>query len=90
VNYVEVIVILRKILTGILGLIIGAFVGLVIGLIIGAYIGGNFLQSFVFNGAKGYEGRSQVGAIIGTPVGAGCGILLALKILVHKENRKSM
>ena len=76
---------LRKIVAVIAGLIIGGFLGLVFGLIIGAFIGGNYMRSFVFNGAQGYEAVSQIGSFIGTPVGAVYGILLAWNVLVAKN-----
>lgn len=75
----------KRILPGILGGIIGALFGLLIGLIMGTFIGGNFLQEFLFNGVRGYEAVAQVGAIFGVPIGAGCGILLAIKIVRNKH-----
>ena len=64
-------------------LVSGLFLGLV-GMIVGAYIGGNFAESFVFNGVRGYEATSQLGFWVGIITGVTLGIL----VLFRRSKRK--
>ncbi|PAE31293.1 hypothetical protein [Bacillus sp. 7884-1] len=69
---------------------IGGIIGAVAGFIFGLYIGMNFYsEDFVFNGLRGYEAASQIGAFIGGLLGAVSGFLLALIMAGLKGNQKS-
>jgi hypothetical protein len=50
-----------------------------LGLLIGAYIGGNFAETFVFNGVRGYEAIGQLGFWVGIFVGLAVSIFLLFK-----------
>ncbi|MPM56393.1 hypothetical protein SDC9_103195 [bioreactor metagenome] len=77
----------KKIFAAAIGGIIGAIAGFVIGLLTGTFVGGNYMTDFVFNGVRGYEAVGQIGVIIGVPLGAILGILLALKQMKRNSGK---
>ena len=50
-----------------------------VGMVVGAYIGGNFAESFVFNGVRGYEATGQLGFWVGIIAGVALGVLVLKK-----------
>ena len=50
-----------------------------LGLLIGAYIGGNFAETFIFNGVRGYEATGQLGFWAGIIVGLALSIFLLFR-----------
>ena len=50
-----------------------------VGMVVGAYIGGNFAESFVFNGVRGYEATGQLGFWVGIIAGVALGVLVLNK-----------
>ena len=56
----------------------------ILGWLVGAYIGGNFAQTFLFNGVRGYEATGQLGFIIGAILG----ITLSSFILFIRSKRE--
>ena len=50
-----------------------------VGMVVGAYIGGNFAESFVFNGVRGYEATGQLGFWMGIIAGVALGVLVLNK-----------
>jgi hypothetical protein len=81
----EVKVMRNYIVRRILGIMLGAVVGAGIGLLIGIDLGGNYLETFVFNGARGYEAVGQIGAIFG----ALFGIFVASIIVGFRGNKRT-
>ena len=75
---------LKTALKGAAVIVSGLFFGAV-GLIVGAYIGGNFAESFVFNGVRGYEATSQLGFWMGIITGVTLGIFLLSRRSKRKE-----
>ena len=60
-------------------IIVGSLLLGLVGMIVGAYIGGNFAESFVFNGVRGYEATSQLGFWMGIIAGVALGVLVLNK-----------
>ena len=60
-------------------IIVGSLLLGLVGMIVGAYIGGNFAESFVFNGVRGYEATSQLGFWVGIIAGVALGVLVLNK-----------
>jgi len=58
----------------------------ILGWLIGAYFGGNFAQTFVFNGVRGYEATGQLGAIIGAVLGI---TLSSFILFIHSRRIKA-
>ena len=50
-----------------------------LGLLIGAYIGGNFAETFIFNGVRGYEATGQLGFWAGIIIGLVLSIFLLFR-----------
>jgi len=50
-----------------------------LGLFMGAYIGGNFAETFIFNGVRGYEATGQLGFLAGIVIGLALSIFLLFK-----------
>ena len=76
---------LKTALKGAAVIVNGLFFGAV-GLIVGAYIGGNFAESFVLNGVRGYEATSQLGFWVGIITGVTLGILVLFR---HSKRKGS-
>ena len=57
----------------------------ILGWLIAAYIGGNFAQTFVFNGVRGYEATGQLGTIIGSILGIS---LSSFILFAHSKRNK--
>ena len=55
-----------------------------LGLLIGAYIGGNFAETFIFNGVRGYEATGQLGFWAGIIVG----LALSIFLLFRRSKRR--
>ena len=51
----------------------------ILGWLIGAYLGGNFAETFIFNGVRGYEATGQLGFLAGIATGFVLGIFLLFK-----------
>lgn len=68
----------KTILKGVIVIASGLGFGF-LGLLIGAYIGGNFAETFIFNGVRGYEATGQLGFIVGGITGIFASILLLRK-----------
>jgi len=60
-------------------IIVGSLLLGLVGMIVGAYIGGNFAESFVFNGVRGYEATGQLGFWVGIIAGIALGVLVLNK-----------
>jgi hypothetical protein len=74
---------LKLVLKGAAVIASGLLFGLVC-MIVGAYIGGNFAESFVFNGVRGYEATSQLGFWLGIIAG----VTLSISVLFRRSNKK--
>ena len=55
-----------------------------LGLLIGAYIGGNFAETFIFNGVRGYEATGQLGFWAGIIIG----LVLSIFLLFRRPKRR--
>ena len=55
-----------------------------LGLLIGAYIGGNFAETFIFNGVRGYEATGQLGFWAGIVIG----LVLSIFLLFRRPKRR--
>ena len=55
-----------------------------LGLLIGAYIGGNFAETFIFNGVRGYEATGQLGFWAGIVIG----LVLSIFVLFRRPKRR--